>query len=189
MSDWVRRVSVPDNEAGITVPINATLADDGQTALWLGHLVVFATSFQACLTAFARTPGDDGQGAAWGMPPRSGRSLMLGVELADGRRASSLDALAPGETALDQLTVSLSGGGSLLRCALTAQVSPLPSPGPLRFVWAWPARDIDEGMLDIAAEPIIEAAQRSRELWPWARTEPQRPSAPQPPPGGWFDRR
>jgi hypothetical protein len=45
----------------------------------------------------------------------------------------------------------------------------LPSPGPLAFVCAWPARGIPEARVEIDGGLVLEAAGRAVALWPAGR--------------------
>jgi hypothetical protein len=45
-------------------------------------------------------------------------------------------------------------------------VWPLPPPGPVTFVCAWPRWEIPESRTDLDAGPILEAAARATDLWP-----------------------
>ena len=42
---------------------------------------------------------------------------------------------------------------------------PLPTPGPLRVVSAWPDRGIAETSVTTDAAPVLDAAARARPLW------------------------
>ena len=43
---------------------------------------------------------------------------------------------------------------------------PLPTPGLLTFVCAWPARGASESVVEVDAAPVLEAAARCEQLWP-----------------------
>ncbi|MGH3398770.1 MAG: hypothetical protein ACRDPO_29200 [Streptosporangiaceae bacterium] len=45
-------------------------------------------------------------------------------------------------------------------------VSPLPPPGPLAFVCAWPAFGIAESRAELEAAQILAAARNCIDLWP-----------------------
>ena len=69
-------------------------------------------------------------------------------------------------------------------------LTPLPPPGDLVVVCAWPARGLVETQTVIAADLIAAGADRIVELWPWeppADHEPPPPSrGPDLPAGSWF---
>ncbi len=49
---------------------------------------------------------------------------------------------------------------------MTYWVYPLPPPGPLAFVREWPALGLFETLVEIDAQPILDAAARSVQIWP-----------------------
>lgn len=121
----------------------------------------------------------------WPHGPGSG-AFLVGVEFADGRRASTL----PGAGA-DGI-VFRSGGGSGGEASLEQSwwLSPVPQPGPLRFVVRCAELGIEETAVELDGTAIAAAVADVETLWPW---EPPRDSAPEPPPpdlptGSWFVR-
>jgi hypothetical protein len=84
------------------------------------------------------------------------------VQFADGRKVTNLDRypFVPEDLPPDQPVLVEAGvggeGGRLGRGAiwdLELAVQPLPPPGPLAFVCAWPARGIPETRVEIDAYP------------------------------------
>jgi hypothetical protein len=89
------------------------------------------------------------------------------VQFADGRKVTNLDRypFVPEDLPPDQPVLVEAGvggeGGRLGRGAIWAlelAVQPLPPPGPLAFVCAWPARGIPETRVEIDAGLILAAA-------------------------------
>jgi hypothetical protein len=118
--------------------------------------------------------------------------LLLGIEYADGRRASTLqDVRMQGPGAVvdgEQLVLAQQGGGGgELSVDQTFWVAPLPPTGPVTVVLTWPsfARPESRTVLDGAA--IHAAASRSQVLWPpQPGEELSQPPLPPRPSSGWF---
>jgi hypothetical protein len=109
----------------------------------------------------------------WGSPdPLDGdlfpdELLRFGVQFADGRRVTNMDRypFVPEDLPADQPVLVEAGvggeGGRLGRGAswdLELAVQPLPPPGPLAFVCAWPGRGIPESRVEIDAGLMLDAA-------------------------------
>jgi hypothetical protein len=121
------------------------------------------------------------------------KALLLGAEYPDGRRASSLS--GPSFSGFDLPTVepTLSpgrGGGSATSQQMTFWLHPLPPPGDVILISAWPALEVPERQTVIAGDLIAAGFAAIVELWPW---EPPVENAPVPPPrrpdlapGSWF---
>lgn len=102
--------------------------------------------------------------------------LRWGVELPDGRRVTTVDDYSPynempekfDETwipdrpVLDGLGKATGWGGAWSR---DMWLWPLPPPGPLRLVCAWPDRDIAETSTVVDAGPLRLAAAQATGYW------------------------
>ena len=102
--------------------------------------------------------------------------LRWGVELADGQRVTTADDYTPWNARPDEWSADwvpdrpvLIGlgrptvwGGAWSR---DVWLWPLPPPGPLRLVCAWPDRDIAENSTIVDAGPIRQAAEQATPLW------------------------
>jgi hypothetical protein len=97
--------------------------------------------------------------------------LCFGLQFTDGRRVTNMDGypFVPEELPPDQPVLVEAGvggeGGRLGRGAfwdLELAIQPLPPPGPLAFVCAWPARGIPEVRAEIDAGLILDAAAAAR---------------------------
>jgi hypothetical protein len=64
------------------------------------------------------------------------------------------------------------GWGDSARTRVDLWLWPLPPAGPLTFVCAWPAENVDETSVKVEAEPIVAAAARAVEMWPDDRPLP-----------------
>jgi hypothetical protein len=92
--------------------------------------------------------------------------LRFGVQFADGRKATSLEAFPSGDEdpAGPVLTShGARGGGSLYESGFW--LYPLPPPGALAFVCEWPSEGISLSRVEIDASLIREAAEKAKELW------------------------
>jgi hypothetical protein len=106
----------------------------------------------------------------------------FGVAFADGRRAELHDR-PPHEDGPPAIRFAGGGGGgSDRRWEGRFWLWPLPPEGPLTFAFTWPAKGIEETLVEVDSAPLRAAATRALELWPDERPEP-----PKRPPGapGW----
>jgi hypothetical protein len=114
--------------------------------------------------------------------------LLLGVELADGRRGSNIHGRGQSE---DVVFHQGGGGGGELSVDQSWWLYPLPPDGPLRVVLSCAALGIGESSVELDGTAIRRAAADVVELWPW--TAPDHGERPPPPPpdlpaGSWFAR-
>jgi hypothetical protein len=130
---------------------------------------------------------------------RSATGFLLGVEFADGRTGSNVSGRIPfsarfgDDLGSDEILLVPGGGGGGGRSFdTTIWLSPLPPPGPVTLISAWPRVGMQETetMLDGAA--LAEAGAQAEVLWPWEpEPDPEDddpdPSAPPELPG-WFGR-
>lgn len=185
---WQRRHGPADNEVPGALACGGVLTGDGDVAVALTGVRVFTTGVMIDVGLRRRldpTPEEEHVGATQ-------RALLLGVELADGRTATTI-AGAPSWDAGpdDPALVHHSGTGGGRANDLTFWLSPLPPPGDLVLVAAAPAWGLPEGAVTVPAAAIAEAASRARVLWP-REPDPEWPfeevPPPEVPPGGWFAR-
>jgi hypothetical protein len=118
----------------------------------------------------------------WGSPDPLGDEpfpdalLRFGVQFADGRKVTNLDMypFVPEDQPAEQPFLVEGGGvgsegGRLGRGALwdlELVIQPLPPPGPLAFVCAWPARGIPEVWVEIDAGLVLDAAAAAVPFFP-----------------------
>jgi hypothetical protein len=116
-------------------------------------------------------------------------NLLLGLELADGRRVSNLDGFH-GVPAPDEVFFHpAGGGGGQLSVEQSWWLSPVPPAGPLSVVVRCDALGIPETRTVLDAAPLAAAAAGVVELWPWEPPPEMRPREERDrriPPGSWF---
>jgi hypothetical protein len=201
-----RRWQEPDNEVPGSAAVDALLAATDDLVVFICGMSVFRHGVDFTVEARAR-PGhsfaDRGISLEDAMGPvgEAGNRLLLGIEFADGRRCSNVerepskDFLRRFPTGVDpssdQPSLWSKGGGSGSRSmSVSWFLAPLPPPGDLRIICAWPAAGLPETATTLSTDAILQAASRARELWPWEPEPKVFKPAPVPPPipeGGWFD--
>jgi hypothetical protein len=94
--------------------------------------------------------------------------LRLGVQLSDGRKATTLDDRHWAHTDEPSGAVLMQRGGSGGENSWDMRfwLWPLPPPGPIAFVAEWPLGGIPETRVETDAGPILEASKRAQILWP-----------------------
>ena len=182
---------VPDNEVPAVLALERVIGASAGVVFFLAGMRVYSNGIEFDLEARLRPGASIGEadGIYALLPDFHGPHgtpadrLLLGVEFADGRRASSIGVADSG---IGLRSNGSSGGGRSAHA--TYFLSPLPPPGDVRIVCALPGAGIDETVTVIDGAAILEAAGRVRELWPWEpeRHEPRRPVRPVVPAGGWF---
>jgi len=114
----------------------------------------------------------------------SGGELLIGVAYPDGRTATNVSAPFPDPLVdPDGPTLTQGGGGGGGRSFSTDYwLSPLPPPGDLTVVVAWPIHGIDETHTLMPADLIADGLARNMELWPWEPpADHDEPPTPEPP--------
>ena len=206
MEQWQRRFTPPENELPGGAAIGLPLARTQDLAVGITAVQVYTAGFSFNLAVRLRTQRVSrfghqlfelisGHDVPYAAPPAADARLLLGLEYADGRTATNLDpGWMPGEPgaadlAEDEVVLSRSAGGGGGRTFDQGYwVTPLPPPGLLAFICAWPALGIAETRATVDAQLILEAAARAQLLWPWQADdpEPHLPASPPAPGSGWF---
>jgi hypothetical protein len=112
------------------------------------------------------------RGRAW-----PDEALRLTVEFASGRSVTNVDpaTVGPGGADPDRPMLSDGPGTGLMASGASPdrwgwdmeyRVRPLPPPGPLAFICAWPGRGIAASRVEVDGAAIIEAAHAAVTLWP-----------------------
>jgi hypothetical protein len=175
-------VGPPDNILGAAVALRAVLARSDNVVLAITDATAYPSGFEFNLALRVRSfsnetrralmrggpfhqhrlPGDE---ATEGIPPEL---LRFGVQLADGRKATTLDThhWGGGPEPTGPVLMQRGGGGGDRRWDLRFWLWPLPPPGPVTFVAEWPLGGIAETRIEIDAAPILDAAAQAETLWP-----------------------
>ncbi len=168
----------PLNMMGFPVPLDLLLTHSETAAVRVQHLVAFPSGFEFEVVAHFRPTGETwdpmhGLSGLRGKPGDrygvlSDEHLRIGVEFADGRKATNVGppmwSVAAGTKGP---MLHPGGGGAGQSMANTTYWAwPLPPPGPLAFVCEWPKYDVRLTRREIDSQLLIEAASRAIELWP-----------------------
>lgn len=190
--DVERRMNRPENEVPTALPMNRLLGRTPDVAVALLGLQAYTIGVAFQLAARARGAGDpacENQLNDLFWEHRSGRPrFLLGVEFADGRRASSLS--RPGGNG-DLIFHSGAGSGGSTSVGQEWWLSPLPPEGPLLVVARSPEIGLEETVVELDGTTIRRAGEAAVVLWPY---EPPQELVPEPPPlrelpaDSWFTR-
>jgi hypothetical protein len=192
--EWFRRMSPPENEVPASLPMDRLLARTDDVAVALHGLAVYSTGLVFHLAvrvrpaAAQRVKLERVLWAHWQME-REGEPFLVGIELADGRRATSLQMPEPHSDVVFTNWGSSSSGSN--GADQTWWLSPLPPEGPLRVVVRCASIGIAETSTELDATAIRRAAADVVTLWPWEPPHLEGPPEPPPPdlPGdSWFAR-
>lgn len=181
----------PDNEVPGVLGLGQVVTRTADAALLLLTLGVYSTGAVLDLVLVRRVEAD----------PRTERyqpmdhGILVGIEMADGRVATSLGTSAPGlrepEDAHVPALNALGGGGGGRTYELRYWLTPAPPPGDLVVLAVGEPLGLPEGRVVVPGGALAEARERCERLW---RREPERQWSPQDVPrpefprGGWFER-
>lgn len=190
--DFLRRMSAPENEVPVALPMNRVLARSDRLAVALLGVQAYTTGVAFQLAVRVRAGAADGLGYRlgeifWEQRPGVPR-FLLGVEFADGRRARS--GPFPGRTG-DLIFHQGGGGGGDTSIDQSWWLSPLPPDGPLRFVVRCPEIGVPETVVELDGGAVRRAGESAVVLWPWEpadRSTPEPPAPPDVPGDSWFAR-
>jgi hypothetical protein len=189
---WHERMDPPENEFPAGAALTVLLGRTDDVAVGITQVDVFTTGFRFTLAVRLRRPLPElahGGGFRHGVEIPLERLLLLGIEYANGDRASTLrdPHVGPGSSDRRLVLRQGSGGGSDRTVDHTFWVSPLPPGGPVTFVMAWPAFGVTESRTVVDSAPLRAAAGQALTLWPPQPMPEPEPLADLPRPAtGWF---
>jgi hypothetical protein len=187
-----RKMGPPDNELPGAIPFHAVLATTDDLVVALVGADAYSTGMSIKIAIRLRRADPSLHGLHADPYGPVGSGLLVGVAYPDGRTASNVsrhrfpDPFALGDT---PLLVGRGGGGGGRTFEMDYWLTPMPPPGDLTIIVAWPARDIAESRTVIPGGAIAQGVSASTELWPRQPPEddePPPPPKPALPEGGWF---
>ena len=165
----------PEAEFPSIVSIDTTIIGrSDRAAVAITGLAAVSNGFEIQLTAHFRPGADDetGSGRGRGPGPKEARvSLRFGLQLADGTKVFSRHGRRPRDHDAEPegpLLQEFAGAATPLTLLTRWWAWPLPPKGPLDFVTELPAHELAESRVTLDAGAILDAAQRSIQLWPEA---------------------
>jgi hypothetical protein len=183
----------PDNELPGAVPFHAVLAKTDDLVVAVVGVDAHSTGMSVKIAVRLRRSDPSLHGLdplPYG--PGGGGPFLVGVAYPDGRTASNVssqrlpDPFTPGDA---PSLVGRGGGGGGRTFEMDYWLTPMPPPGDLTIIVAWPTRDIPESRTVIPGDAIAQGVSANVELWPWQppeHDEPPPPPKPVLPEGGWF---
>jgi hypothetical protein len=169
-----------EDELGACVPLALVVGRSEKGAVAIEHATVYSTGVELAIRATGRGLGEresqrllHEQHYLGDEEEPSDGFLRIGIELADGSRASNLGPgrrWQPDHEPDGPLLVQHGGGGGgggagRIDLHSTYWLWPLPPPGTLGVFVEWPALDIALSTVELDAGLLLEAAGRSRSLW------------------------
>lgn len=160
----------PETEfPGVVPGSTLLLGRSEQAAVAITGILAYSGGFEIFLTGRIRRAGEGGAG----QPPSArvrpfdppGRNLHFGMQLPGGTKVIGQRRGHDAEPAGPILRSFMVGGGPHTELARW-WAWPLPPAGPLDFVCEWPVFGIAETRATIDAQLILDAADRSIQLWP-----------------------
>jgi hypothetical protein len=166
------------------------LAQTEKVAVYIGRMAAYPSGFEFDVVTIAAPQEEEADlldpmlfgphrhRAAGRGSDAASEMLRIGVQFADGRKATNLGGFHQGSgPPRGPVLRGGGGGGGGGRWNQSMWVWPLPPPGPLAFVCEWPAANIPVTRHELDARAILDAAARARVVFP--DEGPDRPG------GGW----
>jgi hypothetical protein len=188
---WHGRIGPPDNELPGAIPFHTVLAKTDDLVIAVVGADAYSTGMSIRIAIRVRRL--DASLHGFDAPPYGpgGGTLLMGVAYPDGRTASTVSSRGfPDPLTLGDAPSLLDhgGGGGGRTFEMNYWLTPMPPPGDLTIIVAWPTRDIPESRTVIPSDVIAQGASANVELWPWQPDNDEPPPPPKPvlPEGGWF---
>jgi hypothetical protein len=176
----------PEDSFGVIVPLRLVLARTANLAAAILGVTAYRSGFTFELAIRRRAAVEEDSldthralhwlGREASPPPEV---LRLGVQFADGQRATNLDNwwdyLAPQDPGQapppGPVLLPHNGRGGERVWDQSYWVWPLPPAGPLSFVVQWPAQGVPLTRAGVEAVGIVQAAAQDERLWPEGPTD------------------
>ncbi|HEV2590631.1 MAG TPA: hypothetical protein VGU02_01940 [Gaiellaceae bacterium] len=160
------RLAASRAELPVGVPLALAVARNDRAALVLGPIQVFSDGFEVGVNLVVRAP-DEGRRPLYDpFNHHHGQDandvVRLALVFADGTSAEALHGFDRGG---DRTMMPQSGSGSDGRWVTSFWCWPLPPPGAIDIVCAWPAHGLAETRTSFDAGLILEAAKKVERLW------------------------
>ena len=171
MPDWF---GPPADELGVGLPLRTLLARSDRCALALAGLVAYSTGFELGLNMRLRDvdpwidPFGNRQGPPWeryGSGPLPDDLFRIGLQLADGTKATSLDRPTMPDQPAPRARLQLSGGGGGRRWDFHIWMWPVLRDPPNFLVLEWPALGIEQTRFELPTDELKAACQLSSSIW------------------------
>jgi hypothetical protein len=163
----------PDGQLQMPLTTRLLLARTDEAAIAVVGLWAFTAGFefQVSVQLRAAVPGTSAASflSALDGAPLEDEFLRLGIQFSTGEKAANTELRATRDTGGEPVGPTMKNrvaGAGARRRDWTYWVSPLPPPGPLAFVCAWPAFGIAESRAELDAALILDAARDCIDLWP-----------------------
>lgn len=183
---WRRR-DVPENEAPVSVAFDAILARNDDAAVFLSGLQVFRNGVRFAIEVRTRSRLFAGSDLRSALHEQGPTVLLLGVELADGRRCTRDHRRVSDAT--EPILRAQGGSGGERSAELGLFLSPVPPAGATKMLCAWPWLGLREQLTLLPTDRMLAAAASVIEFWPSeTASQPSRHSIARPdlPDDSWF---
>ena len=157
------------SELPVGVPLALAVARNDRAALVVGPIQVYSDGFEIDAHLLVRDDADAERGRYFFDPftrhhgQDTNGILRLAFVFSDG---TSIEAIRAFEGNGERTLVPQGGNGGQGRWSTSFWSWPLPPPGPIEVLCAWPLHGIAETRAAFDAGTILEAAAKVERLWP-----------------------